>query len=141
MANPLYGQNKADSALAHWEKTLNAVKKSDSPDQLQFQVFKTIVPAEGTTDVTFAETVDVVSIMGGYCEVSGANGDFEFDLGYTGATDALIDDIGSGANGLFAIDADYLANAEDVILTLTSNSSTSDILVTIAILTVKLVVA
>tara|TARA_R100000664_G_scaffold9166_1_gene15253 strand:+ start:103 stop:528 length:426 start_codon:yes stop_codon:yes gene_type:complete len=139
MANPLYGQNKADSALSHWEKTLNAIKKADSPDQLQFQVFETLVPAEGTTDVTFSDTIDVVSILGGYCEVSGANGDFEFDLGYTGATNNLIDDIGAGTNGLFAIEADYLDNAEDVILTLTSNASTSDIRVKIAILTIKLV--
>ena len=137
MGNPLYGQNKADGALDHWVKTLNATKKTDSPDQLQFQVFETVVPAEGTSDVTFSDTIDVVEVWGGYCEVSGANGDFEFDLGYTGATDAFIDDVGAGLNGLYAADSDYLANAEDVILTITSNSSTEPITVKISLLTVK----
>jgi len=141
MANPMYGQNKADGALDHLIKTLNAKKKADSPDQLQFQVFETIIPAGGTDDVTFADTIDVVEVWGGYCEISGANGDFEFDLGYTGATNAFIDDIGAGANGLYAVEADYLANNEDVILTLTSNASTTPIKVKIAILTVKPVVA
>lgn len=137
MANPMYGQNKSDGALDHLIKTLNASKKADSPDQLQFQVFETVVPAGGTTDVTFTNTIDVVEVWGGYCEVSGADGDFEFDLGYTGATANFIDDIGSGNNGLWAVDADYLANTEDVILTLTSNASTTAIKVKIALLTVK----
>jgi hypothetical protein len=137
MSNPLYGQNQADSALDHWVKTLNAKKKADSPDQLQFQVFETAVPAEGTTDVTFTDTIDVVEVWGGYCEISGANADFEMDVGYSGATNNFIDDVGAGKNGLYAIDADYLDNAEDVILTITSNSSTSIITVKIAILTIK----
>jgi len=137
MANPMYGQNKSDDALDHWVKTLNAAKKADSPDQLQFQVFKHTIPAEGTTDVTFASTIDVVEVWGGYCEISGANGDFEIDIGYTGATNNFVDDAGAGVNGLYACDADYMANAEDVILTITSNSSTTAIEVTIALLTVK----
>ena len=137
MANPLYGQNKSDDALDHWVKTLNALKKADSPDQLQFQVFETRVAAEGTDDVTFTETIDVVEVWGGYCEISGATGDFEFDLGYTGATANFIDDIGAGKNGIWAVDADYIANNEDVILTLTSNSSSTPIDVKIALLTVK----
>lgn len=137
MGNPLYGQNKADGALDHWVKTLNATKKTDSPDQLQFQVFETVVPAEGTSDVTFTQTIDVVEVWGGYCEVSGANGDFEFDLGFTGATANFIDDVGAGKNGLYAVEADYLDNNEDVILTITSNASTSAIKVKIALLTVK----
>ena len=137
MSNPMYGQNKSDGALEHWIKTLNAQKKADSPDQLQFQVFETVVPASGTTDVTFTDTIDVVEVWGGYCEVSGANGDFEFDLGYTSATNAFIDDIGGGNNGLYAVDADYIDNTQDVILTLTSNASTSAITVKIALLTVK----
>ena len=45
MSNPMYGQNKSDGALEHLIKTLNAQKKADSPDQLQFQVFETVVPA------------------------------------------------------------------------------------------------
>lgn len=137
MANPLYGLNKSDGALDHWIKTLNAQKKADSPDQLQFQVFETVIPASGTDDVTFTDTIDIVEVWGGYCEVSGANADFEFDLGYTGATAVLIDDIGAGQNGLFAVDADYIDNNEDVILTLTSNASTLPITVKIALLTVK----
>lgn len=137
MANPLYGQNKADGALSHLEKMLNATMKADNPDQLQFQVFKHTIPASGTTDVTFAETIDVVEVWGGYCEISGANADFEIDIGYTGATNNFVDDAGAGKNGLFACDADYLANTEDVILTITSNSSTVPIEVTIALLTVK----
>ncbi|QDP56911.1 MAG: hypothetical protein Unbinned3849contig1000_43 [Prokaryotic dsDNA virus sp.] len=137
MANPLYGSNKSDDALDHWVKTLNATKKADSPDQLQFQVFETVVPAEGTSDVTFTQTIDVVEVWGGYCEVSGANGDFEFDLGFTGATANFIDDVGAGKNGLYAVEADYLDNNEDVILTITSNASTSAIKVKIALLTVK----
>lgn len=137
MGNPMYGQNKSDGALEHWIKTLNAQKKADSPDQLQFQVFETVVPAEGTSDVTFTQTIDVVEVWGGYCEVSGANGDFEFDLGFTGATANFIDDVGAGKNGLYAVEADYLDNNEDVILTITSNASTSAIKVKIALLTVK----
>mgnify|MGYP003154429861 CR=1 FL=1 len=141
MGNPLYGQNKADGALSHLEKMLNATKKADSPDQLQFQVFETTIPAAGTDDVTFAETIDVVEVWGGYCEVSGANGDFEFDLGYTGATANFIDDIGAGKNGLYAAEADYIDNTEDVILTINSNASTTPIHVKIALLTVKPVVS
>ena len=137
MANPLYGSNKSDDALDHWVKTLNATKKADSPDQLQFQVFETVVPAGGTSDVTFTQTIDEVEVWGGYCEVSGADGDFEFDLGFTGATANFIDDVGAGKNGLYAVEADYLDNNEDVILTITSNASTSAIKVKIALLTVK----
>jgi len=139
MANPLYGSNNQDGALDHWVKTLNAEKKADSPDQLQFQVFETTVAAAGTTDVTFALTVDVVEVWGGYCEISGANADYDFDIGYTGATDAFIADVsgGQGRNGIFACDSDYMANAEDVILTINANSCTTPVKVKIALLTVK----
>ena len=137
MGNPIYGSNKHDGALSHWEKTLNATKKADSPDQLQFQVFEYRIPASDTTNKTFSETIDVVEVWGGYCEVSGANGDFELDLGYTSNTAVLIDDVGAGKNGLYAVDSDYIDNAQDVILTVTSNASTTDIFVKIALLTVK----
>tara|TARA_R110002012_G_C11284970_1_gene571247 strand:- start:35 stop:460 length:426 start_codon:yes stop_codon:yes gene_type:complete len=137
MGNPLYGSNSSDGPLSHLEKMLTATMKADNPDQLQFQVFTHRIPAGGTTDVTFAETIDVVEVWGGYCEISGANADFEVDIGYTGATDAFVDDAGGGKNGLFACDTDYIANSEDVILTITSNSSTTDIFVKIALLTVK----
>jgi len=104
---------------------------------LQIQRFNTVVPAAGTTDVTFTTTVDVVEVWGGWAKVEGADADFEFDIGYTGATNAFIDDFNSGSDGEVAIDADYLATGEDVILTITSNSSTTPITVEIVLLTVK----
>jgi hypothetical protein len=137
MSIPMYGQEGKGEMLDHLVKMLSAVKKADSPDQLQFQVFEWTIPASNTDDKTFTATIDVVEVWGGYCEVSGANADFELDLGYTGATAVFIDDVGSGLNGLYAVDADYLANGEDVILTITSNSSTTPIKVKIALLTVK----
>ena len=137
MSIPMYGQEGAGGALDHLVKMLNAVKKADSPDQLQFQVFEWTIPASDTTDKTFTETIDVVEVWGGYCEVSGANADFELDLGYTSNTAVLIDDVGAGLNGLYAVDADYIDNTQDVILTVTSNSSTTPIHVKIALLTVK----
>ena len=137
MSIPMYGQEGDGGMLDHLVKMLSAKKKADSPAQLQFQVFETTIPAAGTTDVTFASTIDVVEVWGGYCEISGADADFEIDIGYSGATDNFVDDAGAGLNGLFACDADYLANGEEVICTITSNSSTTPIKVKIALLTVK----
>lgn len=104
---------------------------------LQMQRFTYRIPASDTTDKTFTTTIDVVEVLGGWAKVSGADADFEIDIGYTGATNALIDDFNSGENGEVAIDADYLASSEDVIITVTSNSSTTPIDVEIAMLTVK----
>ena len=107
------------------------------------QEFKTVVPAAGTDDVTFASTVDVTSIFGGFMKVENVDADYEFDLGYTGNTNGLIDDFNSGAveDKEVVIPADYLASGEDIILTITSNSNTVPVTVTIAILTDKLVTA
>lgn len=140
MGNPLYGQNKADAVLNKIVKLFTAAD-GDGADNLQFQTFNTQVAASSTTNVTFSETVDVVEVWGGYIEISGANADFEFDVGYTTATTAFADDVGAGVNGLYALDADYLANAQDVILTINSNSSTAAINVEIVLLTIKPVTA
>lgn len=137
MSIPMYGQNKSGDVLDHLVKMFSATMKADNPDQLQFQVFEHTIPAGNTDDKTFTDTIDVVEVWGGYCEISGADADFEIDIGYTGATDNFVDDAGAGLNGLFACDADYLANNEDVICTITSNSSTTPIKVKIALLTVK----
>jgi hypothetical protein len=116
---------------------------SASAGNLLLQEFHTVVPAGGTDDVTFSDTVDVCSILGGIMSVENVDADYEFDLGYTGNTNGLIDDFNAGAveDKELVIPADYLATTEDIILTITSNSNTVPVTVYIAILTVKLVTA
>lgn len=109
---------------------------------LSLQEFQVVVPAEDTTDITFTDTFQACSILGGIASVENVDADYEFDFGYSGNTNGLIDDFNAGAveDKEIVIPAAYLA-AEDIILTITSNSNTVPVTVYIALLTVKLVTA
>ena len=111
---------------------------------LQIQRFKTVVPALGTTNVTFTDTVQACTILGGYWSITGVDEDYDMDIGHSGLATALAEDlvvlIGSEVYGSGPIVTDYL-DAEDVILTITSNSNTGPVTVEITLLTVKLVTA
>ena len=112
---------------------------------LSLQEFETVIPATGTTDVTFTSTVDTCSVLGGVWSIEGVDGDYDIDLGYTGKTDAFAADlvalIGSEVDGEGKVNAEYMANAEDVIVTINSNANTVPVTVYIALLTVKLITA
>ena len=133
---PSFNSNKYGDELAKIAKLFAASSASPAANHLTLQTFRHTVSAESTTDKTFSETVDTCEVLGGYIDISGANADFEFDVGYTGATNAFLDDAGSGSNGLFPLDSDYLDSNEDVILTINSNSSTTAIEVEVVLLTV-----
>ena len=111
---------------------------------LQMQRFKVVVPAGSTTNITFTDTVQACTVLGGYWSIKDVDADYDFDIGHTNVTAAFAADlvalIGSEIDGEGPIVTDYMA-AEDVILTINANSNTVPVTVEVALLTVKLVTA
>lgn len=112
---------------------------------LSLQEFEAVIPAGSTTDVTFSDTVDTCSVLGGAWSIENVDGDYDIDLGYTGKVTAFAADlvalIGAEEDGEGKVLAEYLASGEDVIITITSNDNTVPVTIYIALLTVKLITA
>lgn len=109
---------------------------------LSLQEFTTVIPAASTDDVTFTDTYQACSVIGGIMSVENVDATYEFDLGTVSNLTDMVDDFNAGAveDKELPLKAAYIA-ANDVILTINSNSNTVPVTVYIALLTVKLVTA
>ena len=107
-------------------------------EEVQIQRFITVIPAAGTSDVTFTTTIDQVRVVGGYAIVSGLDAAYDFDIGKTGDLDCFINDFNAGGYGdatkKLALDPTYLQDADDVILTINTNDNTGPVTVEIVLL-------
>lgn len=108
---------------------------------MQIQRFKAVIPAGSTTDVTFTDTVDVTSVIGGYVEIYDVDGDYDFDVGHSNDTNGFVDDLNAGAveDAIVPVIGEYIATTEDVVLTINSNSNTVPVTVYITLLTTLIV--
>lgn len=107
-------------------------------EEMQIQRFVWVEPAAGTTGKTFTTTIDQCKVIGGFARVSGVDADYDIDIGKTGDTDCFINDFNSGSSSdatkELPLDPTYLQDADDVILTINSNSNTGPITVEIVLL-------
>lgn len=107
-------------------------------EEMQIQRFVTTVPAAGTTDVTFATTIDQCKVIGGYAKIKGVDADYDFDIGKTNDLDCFINDFNSGSSSdatkELPLDPTYLVASDDVVLTIASNSNTGPVTVEIVLL-------
>ena len=131
MANPQYGQNKTDEVLADLGKILAHGKPGGA--SLALNKLEHVIPAANTDDKTFTDRMPVsgngnVQIWGGYIEVSGISSGATVDLDFGHTNHLTIFQEAIAANGLYGFDApSYQAAAEDFVITITSNNSSSPI--------------
>tara|TARA_R100000152_G_C6763095_1_gene187473 strand:- start:1147 stop:1587 length:441 start_codon:yes stop_codon:yes gene_type:complete len=132
MANPMYGLNKHDEVLHDLAKMFVAGKAGGSAS-LQITAIEKVIDAESTTDITCTDAMPgsgnaASQIWGGYIEVSGISGGATVDLDFGHTNHLTIYQEAVSANGLYGLDApSYEAAAEDVVITITTNGSTSPI--------------
>ena len=131
MANPLYGQNKADEVLDDLAKMLAYARPGGAA--LALNKLEHTISAASTTDKTFTDRMPAsgngnIQIWGGYIEVKGASKGSTIDLDF-GCTNHLnVWQEAVSANGIYGLDAPiFEATAEDVVITITSNDSTTPI--------------
>ena len=131
MANPMYGQNKSDEILDDLAKLLAYGKPGGASLALNKLEYR--IPAADTTNKTFTDMMPAsgnanTQIWGGYIEVSGMSdgATIDLDFGHTNHLTILQEAIAD--NVVYCIDApSYEASGEDVVITITSNNSTSAI--------------
>ncbi len=131
MANPLYGQNKSDEVLSDLSRILAYGKPGGAA--LALNKLEYTIPAADTTDKTFTNAMPAsgngnVQIWGGYIEVKGMSGGatLDLDFGHTGHLTIFQEAVSE--DGIYGIDApSFEATAEDVVITITSNDSTTPI--------------
>ena len=131
MANPLYGQNKADEVLDDLAKMLAYARPGGA--SLSLNKLEHTISAESTTDKTFTDRMPAsgngnVQIWGGYIEVKGISKGATVDLDFGCTNHLTIWQEAVSANGIYGLDAPiFEATAEDVVITITSNNSTTPI--------------
>ena len=131
MANPLYGQNKADEVLDDLAKMLAYARPGGASLALNKQ--EHTISAESTTDKTFTDRMPAsgngnVQIWGGYIEVKGISKGATVDLDFGCTNHLTIWQEAVSANGVYGLDAPiFEATAEDVVITITSNNSSTPI--------------
>jgi len=133
MANPMYGQNKADNALDAFASIVNA--QSLGSTSLRVQKFSGSIAAKSTTDLDFTPDQDVVTILGGYVTFSGISGSGDFDIDIS-AAHSLLDTV--TADGTYALGTQYIASGE-VIKIDPQTASDTKVSVTVVLITCKLV--
>ena len=128
----MYGLNKHDEVLHDLAKMFVAGKAGGSAS-LQITAIEKVIDAESTTDITCTDAMPGAAngdseIWGGYIEVSGISGGATVDLDFGHTNHATVYQEAVSANGLYGLDApSYEASGEDVIITITTNGSTSPI--------------
>lgn len=135
MANPLYGQNKADEAIDAFAKIVTA--GSLGATSLRVQSFSGSIAAASTTDLDFTPVQDVVTILGGYVKFDGISGSGDFDIDIT-AAHSLLDAV--VADGTYALGTEYIASGE-VIRIDPQTASDTKVTVEVVLITCKLVTA
>lgn len=107
-------------------------------DEVQIQRFTYVVPATGTTNKTFGATIDQCRVIGGYCEISGLDDDYDINIGKTGDDNCFIDDFNAGGydptTKRLALDPTYLQDGDDVIITINVNDNTGPITIEVVLL-------
>jgi hypothetical protein len=139
MANPLYGQNKVDEVLGDLAKIFIA-QGGGGGASLQLTHFEVTIAAASTTDLTLTDQMPasantLTDIWGGYIEVSGISkgASVDFDIGHTAHLTIYQEAI--AANGVYGLDSpSHQLQAEDVVVGITTNGSTTPIQVSMAFL-------
>ena len=137
--NPMYGQNGSDEVLNDLAQILAYGRPGGAA--LALNKLEHVIDAESTSDKTFTDMMPasgnaLTQIWGGYIEVKGisAGATVDLDFGHTNHLTILQEAI--SADGVYGIDApSYEAAAEDVVITITSNNSSSPIYCKIVLLT------
>ena len=137
--NPMYGQNGSDEVLNDLAQILAHGRPGGA--SLALNKLEHVIDAESTDDKTFTDMMPAsgnaaTQIWGGYIEVKGisAGATVDLDFGHTNHLTILQEAI--SADGVYGIDApSYEAAAEDVVITITSNNSSSPIYCKIVLLT------
>ena len=130
--NPMMGLNKSDEVLNDLAKILIASKGGGNAS-LQLTVFEAEIPAASTSDITMADKFPgsgnaASQIWGGYIEVSGMSEGATIDLDFGHTNHLTIFQEAIVNNGIYGLDApSYQAAAEDAVITITANDSTSAI--------------
>ena len=131
MANPLYGQNSSDEVLSDLAKILAYGRPGGAA--LALNKLEHIIAAESTADKTFENLMPAsgngnVQIWGGYIEVKGMSAGATIDLDFGHTNHLTIFKEAVSANGIYGLDApSFEATAEDVVITITSNNSSTPI--------------
>ena len=131
MANPLYGQNKADEVLDDLAKMLAYARPGGA--SLALNKLEHTISAASTTNKTFTDRMPAsgngnIQIWGGYIEVKGISKGATVDLDFGHTAHLTIFQEAISANGIYGLDApSFEATAEDVVITITSNNSTTPI--------------
>tara|TARA_B100000676_G_C17694109_1_gene637873 strand:+ start:134 stop:574 length:441 start_codon:yes stop_codon:yes gene_type:complete len=129
--NPQYGSNSQDEVLSDLGKILAHSRPGGA--SLALNKLEAVIPAASTDDITFADRMPVsgnaaVQIWGGYIEVSGISSGATVDLDFGHTNHLTIFQETISANGVYGLDApSFEAAAEDVVITVTSNNSTTPI--------------
>ena len=131
MANPFYGQNKADEILGDLVKILAYGKPGG--DSLSLNKLEHTIPAANTDNVTFTDRIPAsgnadFQVWGGYIEVKGISEGATVDLDFGHTNHLTIWQETIAKNGIYGLDnPSFQATAEDVVITVTSNNSTTPI--------------
>jgi len=124
MANPLYGQNKADNILDVMIKSVAAKESAVDGNGANLISERFIVLGSGNSgsaSQTFSITLanDVKSVLFGYFNISGSSGDVDIDIGDAGSGTSQF--TGAGASILwdtdYAINGSFQANGESILIT------------------------
>jgi hypothetical protein len=139
MANPQYGQNKTDEVLMDLALILAHGKPGGA--SLALNKLEHQIAAESTSDYTFTDKMPssgnaATQVWGGYIEVKGISAGATVDLDFGHTNHLTIFQEAISANGVYCLDApSFEAAAEDVVITITSNSSTTPIECKLVLLT------
>ena len=131
MANPQYGQNKVDEVLMDLATMLAHSKPGGA--SLALNKLEHQIAAESTTDKTFTDKMPAsgnvaTQIWGGYIEVKGISDGATVDIDFGHTNHLTIFQEAISANGIYSLDApSFEAAAEDIVITITSNTSSSPI--------------
>ena len=131
MANPIYGQNKVDEVLSDLGRILAYGKPGGAC--LALNKLEHTIDAASTDNKTFTDAMPAsgngnIQIWGGYIEVKGMSPGATLDLDFGHTNHLTIFQEAISDNGIYGLDApSYEAAAEDVVITVTSNNSTTPV--------------
>jgi len=131
MANPMYGQNKVDEVLMDLATMLAHGKPGGA--SMALNKLEHRIDAASTTNKTFTDKMPLsgnaaTQIWGGYIEVKGISGGATVDLDFGHTNHLTIFQETVTENGIYSLDApSFEAAAEDVVITVTSNTSSTPI--------------